>query len=960
MAQPAQPAAPSGRTEEIVVTGTRIPRKDLTTPAPVTVIGRSQFEDSGKVSIGDFLQSLPEQGNAINTTVNNGGDGSTRVNLRGLGDPRTLVLLNGRRIVGVGTPQFTEATVDLNSIPSSAIERIEILKDGASALYGSDAVGGVINLITRKSFSGTELSAYGGRAKPGDGDTYELNLTGGTSSERAHMLFSVGYLDTAPVYAGDRSHSASQLFLDYTTGEVTRSGSSAIPSGRFSVPVRRDAAGNITGCLPGGTGLYRTLCSETVTSGNPAWVPDPFAPNGYHQYAGSADAYNFQPLNYDLTPQRRISLFSTGDIALAGSARAYFEASYVNRQSNQQFAPEPLFSNNLAVPVTLSASSLYNPLGLDVTDVRRRLVEFGPRRQIQDLTTFRTVTGLNGTLPEELGPLHGWSWDTSFNFGRTQGVQSFTGALRSSRIASALGPSMIDPTSGQPICVTTPGDAGTAIPGCVPINLLHVSTPNNPSGTIDAAQIAGLGYTGTTRTFLQMAAVQVNTSGELFRLLSERPLGLAVGYEYRRESGGNIPDPVAAASDSTDLNFSETSGSFFVNEGYAELSVPIVENLPYISNLEASAATRVSDYSTFGTHGTYKFGGRWSIVRDVTLRGTYSTAFRAPSISELFLGQTDNFPTAADPCAGISPVTGEAVPISPTVVAQCTAQGALNNGDTSIQLKTRNGGNSALDPETAKIFTAGVVLEPRYVKNFSVTVDYFNFAIDNSIATRGAGVILNGCLTGSRPELCALIHRDPTTHFVTFIDDLNTNVGNDRVDGIDLAARYALPTMVGRFGFAFDGTWLHKFDRTLADGTLVKGKGTYDLAINTGGIGGVYPSYKFNTGVTWGLGDVGAGITTRYIGSFRECADITGGSSSAGACYLFPDLSHHVSYYNSWDAFISYRLRTAAGKTSIAAGARNVFDTKPPVIYNSFTPTSDATAYDLIGRTFYLRLTHAI
>ena len=163
---------------------------------------------------------------------------------------------------------------------------------------------------------------------------------------------------------------------------------------------------------------------------------------------------------------------------------------------------------------------------------------------------------------------------------------------------------------------------------------------------------------------------------------------------------------------------------------------------------------------------------------------------------------------------------------------------------------------------------------------------------------------------------------------------------------------------LGLFGLIFDGTWLHKFDRTLADGTLVHGKGTFDLAINTGGIGGVYPSYKFNAGATWGKGPLGAGISTRFIGSYKECADITGASSSAGACYQFPSPSHHVSAYNEWDAFVSYVLSSRAGKTSLAVGAHNLFDTAPPVVYNSFTPTSDPTAYDFLGAFYYVRLTH--
>jgi len=955
-----QAAVPGRRAgeEEILVTGTRVPRKDLTTPAPVTVISAEQIAESGKVSVGDYLQSLPEQGNAINTQTNNPPDGSTRVNLRGLGDARTLVLLNGRRMVGVGSPQFTENTVDLNTIPTAAIERIEILKDGASSIYGSDAVGGVINIITRKTFNGTAVNAYTGTSRHGDGTTYNLDATWGTTGERGNILFNAGFSKERSIFAGDREFASSQLLYDYATGTVTKSGSSAIPSGRFTVPVVRDpTTGAITGCRSGGNALYDALCGQTLTSGNTVWVltgGDPTNPSNYHQYAGAAESYNFQPSNYVATPYQRISLFSAGDVAIAGSTHGYFEASYVNRQATQQFAPEPLFTVTVTPPVTLSADSLYNPLGINITDARRRLVEFGNRQQSQDLDTFRVVTGIRGTLPEEAGPARGWFWDASLNYGRTQGIQSFTGGLRTSRIAAAVGPSMVDPVTGKPICVSTPGDPSTVIPGCVPLDLLRVAGP------ITADQIAGLGYTGTTRTYVQMTSLQLNTGGKLFKLLSERPVGLAAGYEFRREYGANIADPVAAAGDSTDLNFSDTKGGFHVNEGYAELSMPIVSDLPYVANLEATASTRVSDYSTFGTHWTYKLGGRWSIIRDATLRGTYSTAFRAPSIAELYLAQTDNFPFAADPCAGVDPATGNPKPVDPSSTIGKNCGAAINNGDTAIQLKTRNGGNPDLRPETADVFTVGVVLEPRFVPNLSVTADYYNFKINRSILNRGAAVILNGCYTGTVPEFCGLIHRDPTG-IITSIDDLNTNVGNDRVDGIDLALRYLRPTTFGRFGFIFDGTWLRKFDRILADGTVVHGKGTYDLAINQGGIAGVYPAFKFNTGVTWGYRGFGAGVSTRYVGSFKECSGLVGDNMSGNACYYnLPIPSHHVSAYNQWDTFVSYAFKTVGGRTSIAAGVRNVFDTKPPLIYDSFVPTSDPTAYDFIGRFFYVRIGQSI
>jgi outer membrane receptor protein involved in Fe transport len=948
--------------EEIVVTGSRIRRKDLTTPAPVTVLSREQLMASGKVTIGDFLQTLPEQGNATNSQVNNGGDGSTRVNLRGLGTSRTLVLVNGRRFMGtMQLPQFTETTVDLNSIPTAAVERIEILKDGASSIYGSDAIGGVVNIITRKKFEGVEASAYSGISRHRDGAVFDVNATAGTSSDRGSALLTAGFMKQNSVMAGSRRFSRSQLDLDFRTGEVKRGGSDDIPAGRFTLPVDTDGAGVVTGCQPGGTQLYQDLCAAATGTTHNQWKYDPATPLGYSPFV-QGDRYNYQPANYDVTPLQRIQIFSAGDLSINSSSRAYYEASFVNRQSRQQIAPNPLDPFFFVDPAqgAISADSVYNPLGVQIDDYGRRLLEFGPRTYDQEVDTARVVVGLTGTLPDSTGPLRGWVWDANLNYGRSWGTYVTRGALRTDRLAAALGPSMIDPATGQAICVGTAGDPSTSIAGCTPIDLLHVAGP------ITADQQAGLGYTGTTYAMLQMFDLQASVNGELLRLAASRPAALALGYEFRREYGQSIPDPIAAAGQSTDGGWSASGGGYYANEAFGELSVPILDQAPFVRNLEAVASGRFVNYSSFGTNWTYKLGARYTPISDVTLRGTYSTAFRAPSIADLYLGPAGNSSRVVDPCSGLNPVTGETQPVHPRYAAECQAQGAAANGDESNEITTLVRGESGLRPETARTFTVGLVLEPRWVKNLTATVDYWNIAIDRSITSRGASAILNGCLSGTNPSFCGFIHRDPATGYITHIDDFITNAGDDRVDGIDIALRYALPTGFGRFGFSFDGTWLHKFDRILVDGTVVHGKGTYDLANTSGGFFGVYPAWKFNAGVSYAIGGASAAISTRFVGSYKECANVSG-QSGGGACYLNPTdpatgrlLARDVAAYSVWDLALGYAFETLGGRTAIQAGVNNLFDATPPVIYNSVTPTSDPSAYDFVGRFFYARLTHHI
>lgn len=953
-------ATPRERTEEIVVTGTRIRRKDLTTPAPVSIISREQIQASGKVSIGDFLQALPEQGNAINTQFNNGGNGATRVSLRGMGTGRTLVLLNGRRFVPGGSDVGPDDSVDLNSIPTEAIERVEILKDGASAIYGADAVAGVVNLITRKGFSGSSVSAYGGISQENDGGYTEINATSGTSGDRGSLLFSAGYATQNETWAGDRSWSNPDKAFDYLTGEVSLLGSSAIPTGRFTLPTDLDAAREPIPqtCPPGADPLCQLVRNDFPAYTGNNFLPDSSAPHGFRPYDGSIDQYNYQPENYLVTPLQRLQLFATGDGKLYGDvARAYFEASYVNRQSSQKLAPEPLFTSNAGV--TISADSFYNPFGVDITDSRRRLVEFGNRNFSQDFDTFRVVGGIDGTLPD-IGPLTSWFWDTNINYGRTAGTSTTQGTLRAPLVQAAVGPSFLDATDNIVKC----GTPGNVIAGCTPLNLF------GGAGSITPEQVAGLGFTGPDRIMTDLKAVQVNTGGPVFTLVEDRPVAVALGYEYRELTGSFTPNPISAAFENTGNNSFPTSGGYNVHEVYGEVSVPIVSALPYAQLVEATLAARWFDYNTFGSDATYKVGARWQIIPDVAVRGTYSTAFRAPSISELYSGSQESFPTAIDPCAGVN-AAGEVVAVDPgsTTGVQCLREEAaipgstvLNNGDDRAQLPEILGGNPNLDPETANIYTVGLVWEPRWVKNLSVTFDYYSIDLSDAITPVGAGTVLQGCYQQGDQSFCNQIHRTPEG-LIDFIDDPNVNVGSDKTAGLDLGIRYSLPSPFGRFGFGFDGTWLQKYDRTLATGQVLEGKGTYDLI--TSQDGGVYPAYKFNTGVTWGLRNLGAGVNLRYIGSFKECGNLFGANGQDGLCYVdqtanlgVAQVSHRVKAWTNTDAFVSYSMRSGLGNTGVAVGVNNVFNTDPAVVYNGFLASSDAATYDYMGRYYYARLTH--
>jgi iron complex outermembrane receptor protein len=915
-AEPATPVNDDGKGEVISVTGTSLERQLFTGRAPTSVITRDELNASGRATLGDILQAMPGQSNAGNAQVNAGGDGTTRINLRGLGAPRTLVLLNGRRIVNGGPG--ADSAVDVNAIPLAVIERVEVLKDGASAIYGADAVGGVVNLVTRTQLDGVEVSLLTSTSQRGDGTEYAGNLSTGfmSSDKRTYFLLSGGYQQHDPVFAGDRALSTFQRSYNFATRTESHTTSLAAPSGRLDVSSLGAGGMQPPGCTT-------SLCKPV---GNGAFA-DFVEPN---------DLYNEAEANYVYTPSTRYSVFASAGNRILDSTAVMFEVMYQHRDSSRELSPVAFAADS-----PISQFSLYNPLGVELSDYRRRMTELGPRQYIDNVGALRFVLGAHGKLPDALG-LKDWKYEISENYGITTAVAGTTGQLIKSRVADAIGPSMLD-VNGVPTCVRTPGDITTKIEyggiPCVPLNLLV------PAGKIPREQLANLTFTDAGEGSDTQRSLLITMNGRVAELPNHGSISLSVGGDRRSEVGNQQPPLVARVTNTTDNPAFPTDGESDVTEGYGELSIVPISGHDIARLVELDLGARVVRDSRFGTSLTYKAGALLRTVHGIAARGTYATAFRAPSLFDLYGGRTERTAAVEDPCDAKPPSVGDGTrALDPRVQAQCTAQSVPVDSrlNTSL-LGAVIGGNRDLKAESAATTSLGVVIEPPQIPGLAISADYWRIAIDNAIETLGVQTIFANCYDRGIQSFCDQIHRDPGSSRVRTVDQFLQNVPRTTTSGIDLALWYDVRLgELGRIHTGLEAQYLVRYDLHTSL-QVIHGAGFYDL--------GVYPRYKANLSSNWVRGGASAGYTLRYVGSYKECAgnDCNNESNLAVA-------SRDVGRYYKLDLFGGYEVKSRAGRTTVQVGVNNLFDAAPPVVYNAPAANSDATTYDFVGRMAYVRL----
>jgi iron complex outermembrane receptor protein len=929
--------------EEVIITGSRIRRDPLNEPAPILNISDDDMVDTGLTNLGSILQQLPITGSAINTKFNvpgnsgfpqdgNGiGAGATQISLRNLGAKRTLVLVDGRRWIAGASASGVPSVVDLNTIPANVIERIEILQDGASAIYGSDAIGGVINIITRKTFDGMQVDAQAGSyISEGDGETFNFDLLWGGGGEQTEFVVSASYTQEKEVQTADRKQSAYPR--PFATDCLGGGCSTFTPQGRIFLGPNFDFWDG-------------TLNTGVVNDGSvplPAW--DPTNPDGgdYHSFS-NADRFNFNGpgFNFLQTPNERINLYTNVVHNLTDQVRFTFKGSYTHRESQTRGAPEPFClgsgcGNPLVDNFVISALNPFNPFGVELSVANgnfdfygRRPLESGGRIFDQSVNTYQVTLGLEG----EFGSKRTYYWDLFGTYAENQGNQTKQGAHNGANLQIAVG----DPA----ICAT--------VPGCVPFNLFGGQGANG-EGSFTPEMLAYVGAVQNDSSEQTLKNIGGNISADLFDLPAGA-LAFAAGFEYRDHAGSYSPDALASSGNTLGIPAGATAGAYDVTEFYLEANAPLLADRTGAEYLELNAAVRNSDYSSSGSEVTYKVGLLWQPTERLSLRGSYSTGIRAPGIGELFGGSAREDFQFVDPCSDVLGVAGadnngHDSPQPANIIANCATLGIpVDFVQRNPQLSAVSSGNDDLVAETSDNYSLGFVYSANFNRNWieavTFSADWYDLTIDDAIQGQDPGNVLDACAETLDPVSCNNIDRSPTGA-VGLVNNQLVNIGGIEASGLDLGLNYLAPvTGIGQFDIRVNATYLDNFTEIInnADGSQIVNDLTGTHTDQT--FLRAFPEWRANTKFGWTLEQWNAGLTFRYVDSVvQPSGDI-------------------LSSRTYTDARVSYAFSPDGEGFTIALGANNIFDKDPAVCLNTCGSTNMSNVlHDLPGTFGYVRVTY--
>ena len=942
----AQAQAEAEAPQRVEITGSRIRQVDLETAQPVLKITQQQIQATGLVTVGDILNQMSSAGTPAfskgSTLTSNREQGGQYIDMRNLGSNRLLVLVNGKRWT-----QSVDGYTDLSTVPSSMIERMEILKDGASSIYGSDAIAGVVNIILKKTLEGGQLSIYTGRNEQGDGRSKDYSLSYGAGNDQASLMFGLTHTAQGAVWAKDREITATSYGPDHLNA-----GFGAGPWGRIA-RVNPTTGAALIDPDKGGFNRYLNHTGSYMGDGTGASSRNPA---NFHDYKGAdADTFNSSSQMMFAMPTQLTSIFTKGSIQLPKEMRFTTTAMFAERQSSRQVAGYPLNSlTQSKYPVYLDKNSYYNPYGNSVAGAGNGQDIFFYRRTIEvpRVTDNRNQTlHVDATLEGEFN-LRGlpWTWSAGYNHSAITGKSTGTGNINLLNLKKAVGPSFLN-ASGVVQC----GTAASPIPlaECTPFDILggpSASTPQALNYIMSTAQ-------GTFGSTIQSATADV--SGELFTLPAGA-LGVAGGIEHRTVRGYDRPGQFEQSGYSTDLAANSTSGRYTVKEAYLEANIPLLKGKPFADYLGLDLASRYSDYSSFGSTTNSKASFMWKPIKDLLTRGTYAEGFRAPTLGDTFGGGSQSYDSYLDACDSLHGVAAR----NPAVAARCAAAGVPANfrqknqagspvpaggAQTPVPFNT-GAGNDSLTPETAKTRTLGLVYSPSFVPGLSVNLDWFDIRVANRITGVTSNYTIEQCYVSGVQSFCDKIKRD-TTGQISSLSRGNANLGSLTTEGLDFGFSYRLPrNPYGQFTVRSESTYVDSFTiKSTEDGEADEYVGLYD--------GNPYHRLKSNVSVDWALGNWSATLTTRYYSKVKdrcyqqtaECSNPSvNGSDSFNQrnAMVYSDLS--VGYKTSW-------------KGKILVGVNNLFNKKPRVIYNAasgFGGDSSSSAVDPnmpIDQFFYAR-----
>ena len=948
------PASADGNTgEDIVVTGSRIRRPDFDTPSPVVSLGAATLQQAGTTNLTDFLTGFPAlQGSS--TSADNSGSGAgigatglNLLNLRNLGTERTLVLIDGRR--QVASVPGSQA-IDINTIPVDLVERIDVLTGGASAIYGADAVTGVVNFVLKKDFQGLTARAQAGVSEYGDAGKRLFGVTAGTNfaDGRGNVAIAYEYGEESRLQARQRSRLRGSNLTGFYRNPAdpefqagyTGGASNGIPD---RIPTR-DVRYNDT-AREGGIDVDFDGLPDFIVNGAGQLVPFDAGTTVQPGFSTGGNATRVADYQNDLSPELKRHVVNViGHFDVSPALSLFADVKYANNRAYS--LGQPSFDYYLYVPDDNAylPSALVGNGGVLLT---RDNFDIGQRGETIKRETIRSVIGARGAVTDHA------NYEVSYTFGQSNVTNSYVNDVYDDRFLAALD-AVRDPATGQITCRVNldpnwlpdqpytdryTGAPATFRPGeCVPLNLFGENVASQAALNFVRANTRD-------RSRLRQQVVTASLSGDFGQLftLPGGPVGFAVGGEYRKEESRFIPDPIAAQGLTFTNALGREEGSFDVKEAFGELNVPLLRNTPFAHRLEVGAAIRVSDYSTIGTTTTWKVDGTWAPVRDISFNGTYSKAVRAPNIGELFSGQSQTFDFITDPCDRAELQNGTQYRVA-NCQALLTAAGVADPANyvdaRSTNISGFSGGNRNLREEEATTWTAGVVLQPSFVPGLTLRADWYDIKLKNAINTVTATELAQLCV--DQPTLdnpfCPLLTRTSTASNTADVGNITSftvvpqNVARFSTSGLDVNFNYQLDAgNAGRFNLRVIGNYLHRLEFIGTPGA--------DVTNSRGEAGQRSPKYTVNADLTWQKGPVTLNYgllwfdkTLRYSNQVTEAnPDIVAPE------YLYVKALWQHDIYASVDVTDRFQF---------FGGVNNVFGQRPDVGTDTYPVSS-------IGRYIY-------